>query len=148
MTEHDQQTSRPGRRLRVLVVDADHRVRESLAGLIELADCFEVVGATGLPVEAVETVRNRAPDIVLLDPRLPELDVGLSLVLALRALRPEIVLLVMGWSNAMENAALASGADGFLDKCADPGSLLEAVSTAAARADEMTYPEALVAPES
>ena len=115
-------------RRRVLIVDADHRVRDSLADLIELTDGLVVVGATGAPAEALELAGAHEPDIVLLDPRLPELDVALSLMTAIRASHPDVRVFIMGWSDAMENFALACDADGFIDKQVDPAGLLEAVA--------------------
>lgn len=112
---------------RILVVDADHRVRDSLAGLISLADGMEVVGTTGLPAEALGAVRQSRPDIVVIDPRLPELEVGLGLIGAIHRVRADVRILVLGWSADHEQIAMDAGADAFICKSADPVTVVEAV---------------------
>ena len=66
------------RPLRVLVVDADDRVRESLAGLLAIGDRVLVVGSAGQAATALALVREHRPDVVVVDPRLPEVDGGLA----------------------------------------------------------------------
>jgi len=116
---------------RILVVDADHRVRDSLAGLIALADGVEVVGAASEAAEAIAAVRRTHPDIVVIDPRLPELEAGLALIPAMHRVQPAALVLVMGWSQSLEPAALAVGAGGFICKTDDPVGVVEAVLGAA-----------------
>src|SRR6478735_8180356 len=70
--------------LRVVLVDADERVRESLAGLL----C--IVGSAGQTGPAMDLVLATEPDIVVLDPRLPEPDAGLSFIQRLRASAPGV----------------------------------------------------------
>jgi DNA-binding NarL/FixJ family response regulator len=112
---------------RIVVVDADHRVRDSFAGLIALAGGVDVVATTGQPAEAMKAVRRSRPDVVVLDPRLPELEEGLALIAAIHRVRPEVRVLVLGWSGDHEQMAMDAGADGFICKSADPVTLVEAV---------------------
>jgi DNA-binding NarL/FixJ family response regulator len=112
---------------RILVVDADHRVRDSFAGLIALVDGVEVVGTTGQPPQAMAALRRNHPDIVVIDPRLPDLEVGLALVGAMHRARPEVRVLVLGWLSDHEQLAMDAGADGFICKSADPVTVVEAV---------------------
>jgi DNA-binding NarL/FixJ family response regulator len=112
---------------RILVVDADHRVRDSLAGLIALAEGMEVVGTTGQPAEALNAVRQSRADIVVIDPRLPDLEVGLGLIGAIHRVHPDVRVLVLGWCVDHEQMAMDAGADGFICKSADPVTVVEAV---------------------
>jgi len=112
-------------------VDADHRVRDSLAGLIALADGVEVVGAASETTDAIAAVRRTHPDIVVVDPRLPELEAGLALIPAIHRVQPTALVFVMGWSPSLEPAALAVGAAGFICKTDDPVGVVEAVLEAA-----------------
>src|SRR3989442_6838430 len=116
---------------RIRVVDADHRVRHSLAGLIALADGVEAVGAASEAAEAIAAVRRTHPDIVVIDPRLPELEAGLALVPAIHRVQPAALVLVMGWSQSPEPPAPALGAGGFISKTDDPVGVVEAVPVAA-----------------
>jgi DNA-binding NarL/FixJ family response regulator len=131
---------------RILVVDADHRVRDSFAGLIALVDGVEVVGTTGQPPEAMAALRRNHPDIVVIDPRLPELGVGLALVGAMHRARPDVRVLVLGWSGDHEQLAMDAGADGFICKSADPVTVVEAVLAVALSPTPQAHPAAHPAP--
>ena len=118
--------------LRVLLVDADHRVRECLRDLISVGGRVDVVDAVGHGTAALEAVEREHPDVVVIDPRLPELDAGLALVSRLRATFPGVRILVMGWSDALEQAAARTRADGMLDKTAGPDELVAQIMAAGA----------------
>ena len=66
----------PENRTRVVIVDADHRVREGVVAAIELAGGLEVVGQAGYLLAAVSLIAETSPDVVILDPRLPDVDGG------------------------------------------------------------------------
>lgn len=74
--------------VRVLVVDADRRVRQSLAGLIRVSDGLELAGVAGDPVGAMHTLEHAEVDVVLIDPRLPEAEVGIALLGEIRTRWP------------------------------------------------------------
>ena len=126
--------SEPGQRthVRVVLVDADDRVRESLCGLLCIGDRLEVVGSTGRTGEALDLVTETHPDIVVLDPRLPELDGGgLSFIGRLRAIAPDVRVLVMTGADPAEQADLVAAADGYVRKTFRPSDLVAAVIAAA-----------------
>ena len=80
---------RPIGRLRILVVDADDRVRESLTGLLAIGD--QLHGRRQLPASrarALDLAAEHRPDVVIVDPRLPEVDGGLAFIAGLRASLP------------------------------------------------------------
>src|SRR4249919_716622 len=82
--------------LRLVVVDADDRVRETLTRLLEIGDRVEIVGSAGEADLALEIVEATAPDIVVVDPRLPEIESGLEFIRRLRLLAPSARIVVMG----------------------------------------------------
>jgi DNA-binding NarL/FixJ family response regulator len=123
----DRVDHRGGADRRIVIIDSDHRVRDSFAGLIALAGGANVVATTGQPAEALAAVRRGRPDVVVLDPRLPELEEGLTLIEAIHRIRPEVRVLVLGWSGDHEEMAMAAGADGFICKSGDPVTIVEAV---------------------
>jgi CheY-like chemotaxis protein len=84
--------------LRLLVVDADRRVRSSLTGLLELAEHVDVVGSVGHARAALDACESRLPDAVVIDPRLPELLDGVAFIRRLRAERPEVRIVVIAWA--------------------------------------------------
>jgi DNA-binding NarL/FixJ family response regulator len=122
----------PGDRahLRVVVIDADDRVRESLVGLLCIGDRLVVVGDAGQPNAGLDVVLATKPDIVVIDPRLPELEGGLSLIERVRAAAPRVRILVMG-SASLEGSDLQRAADGFVRKTFRPSDLVAAVVAAA-----------------
>jgi DNA-binding NarL/FixJ family response regulator len=125
--------SEPGqpRPLRVVVIDADDRVRESLVGLLCIGDRLVVVGNAGQTGPGFEIVRATEPDIVVIDPRLPEVDAGLSFIRRVRTLAPSVRILVMCGSDAFEGTELMRAADGFVRKTFRPSDLVAAVLAAA-----------------
>ena len=114
-------------RLRVLVVDADDRVRESLAGLLAIGDRVVVVGAAGHPAAAMDLVERMRPDLVLVDPRLPDVDAGTAFIKELRERHPTMRVLAMSWSDHLEQARVDCGADGLVRKTFRPSELLAAI---------------------
>jgi DNA-binding NarL/FixJ family response regulator len=119
----------PGQ-LRVVVIDADDRVRESLVGLLCIGDRLVVVGDAGQPGAGLDVVLATDPDIVVIDPRLPELDEGMSLIRRVRAAAPRVRILVLGAAN-LEGTDLQRAADGFVRKTFRPSELVAAVVAAA-----------------
>jgi two-component system response regulator DevR len=120
-----------GPHVRVVLVDADDRVRESLCGLLCIGDRLEVVGSTGQTGPALDLVTQTHPDIVVIDPRLPELDGGLSFISRLRAIAPDVRVLVMSGADPTEQADLVAAADGYVRKTFRPSDLVAAVIAAA-----------------
>ena len=120
-------------RRRILVVAADHRVRTSLTALIGLGDGLDAVAGAGTVAEAVELAARDHPDVVLLDPRLPDVDAGLGLIRALRAVDRSMRIVVLGATLELELGAFAAGADAFIDQCPDPTTIVDAVLSAALR---------------
>ena len=117
--------------LRVVVVDTDDRVRESLAGLLCIGDRLEVVGTAGQAGPALDVIIATHPDIVVIDPRLPEMDGGLSFIARLRAVAPDVRILVMSGADPTEGSDMLRAADGYVRKTFRPTDLVAAVCAAA-----------------
>ena len=122
--------------LRVLVVDADDRVCESLAGLLGIGERLVVVGGAGRPGPALELVASTKPDIVVVDPRLPDVDDGLAFIGRLRVDAPAIKVVVMGSFAGADQTSLAAAADGFVRKTFRPTELVAAIEAAGGRSAE------------
>jgi DNA-binding NarL/FixJ family response regulator len=86
---------------RVVVADDDVLLREGIASLLSTAG-FDVVGQAGDAKELDELVRERSPDVVVVDIRMPptQLNEGLEAASAIRAEFPEIGILLL--SNHVE----------------------------------------------
>ena len=114
-------------RLRVLVVDADDRVRESLTGLLAIGDRVQVVGGAGQPGAALDLALATRPDVVIVDPRLPDVDAGTAFIGRLREVVPDARILAMSWSAQLEHGGIDCGADGFVRKTFRPAELIAAI---------------------
>ena len=113
-------TQIPSPSQRILVVDDDHRVRDSLADLIGLADGVEVVGTTSQPAETLAAIERLRPSVVVIDPYLPDLKDGLAFIRSLRADGPRGLRIVATCRDGgIGEVALAAGADVVVDRCAD-----------------------------
>jgi len=128
--------------IRVLIADDQALVRSGLKMLVDSAPDLEVVGEAGTGAEAVAAARELAPDVVLMDIRMPLMD-GIEATRALAAdpATAEVRVLVLTTFDLDEYVfdALRAGASGFLLKDTDPEALLDAVRVVAAG-------EALLAP--
>ena len=124
-------TGQDGGVVRVVVVDDEPLVRTGLRAVLASSEEVAVVGEAGDGDAAVAVVRQTAPDVVLLDVRMPRLD-GIEATRRLRALRepPAVVLLTAFDLDRHVVDGLAAGAAGFLLKDAPEGQLLAAVRAA------------------
>ena len=117
--------------VRVLVVDDNDGFRSSLAALLDGGD-IQVVGQAASGPEAIELVRELAPDVVLMDVRMPDMD-GIEVTRRLKAYRPSIgvvALTGMEEQRAVRDM-LVAGASGYVLKDSDGEEILHAVRRAA-----------------
>jgi DNA-binding NarL/FixJ family response regulator len=109
-------------RIRVLIVDDQRLLREGFRKLIELEPNLEVVGTAGDGEEALATVERlhaerTAPEVVLMDVRMPRLD-GIAATRAFKERWPEIRIVILTTFDDREliQAGLQAGAQGYLLK--------------------------------
>jgi DNA-binding NarL/FixJ family response regulator len=113
--------------VRVLVADDHQLMREGTAALLAADERVEVVGLARDGREALALAERRAPDVVLLDLNMPELD-GLEACARLReGGGPEVLMLTVSDEEPDLYAALRVGAAGYLTKDVPPAELIEAV---------------------
>ena len=128
--------------IRVAVVDDQELVRSGFVVLLRAATDIEVVGEAGDGVEAVELCRRTAPDVVLMDVRMPRMD-GLEATRQImadpRCASTHVLVLTTFDQDDLVHEALRAGASGFLLKDTRPAQLLEAIAVVASG-------DALIAP--
>src|SRR5262249_24661426 len=119
--------------IRVLFVDDDDLMRAGLHAVLSSDEAIEVVGEAADGTEAVTAARRLAPDVVLMDVRMPGLD-GISATRELLALSPSVrvVILTTFEEDDYVFGGLRAGASGFLLKRTRPEELIDAVHTIAA----------------
>jgi DNA-binding NarL/FixJ family response regulator len=114
----------------VLLVDDQALVRMGLRLVIESEPDLEVVGEAADGAVAVAQVAALAPDVVVMDVRMPGVD-GIEATRRIVAAHPGARILVLTTFDVDEYAfaALRAGASGFLLKSARPEELVEAIRT-------------------
>ncbi|MEU1480460.1 response regulator transcription factor [Streptomyces sp. NPDC005760] len=113
---------------RVVVADDQTVVREGIVMLLGLLPGIEVVGAAGDGEEAVGLVAELAPDVVLMDLRMPRCD-GVEATRRIRAEYPgtQVVVLTTFGDDESLFPALKAGARGYLTKDAGGDEIVRAV---------------------
>jgi DNA-binding NarL/FixJ family response regulator len=119
--------------IRVVVADDQAMVRAGLRMVLEAEPDIRVVGEAADGLDAVAVARACAPDVVLMDIRMPRLD-GIAAAQRLDELGLAARVLMLTTFNEDEYlyAALRAGTSGFLLKEAPPEQLVEAVRVVAA----------------
>ena len=111
----------------MLVADDHQLMREGTAALLGADERIEIVGLARDGREALALAERRAPDVVLLDLNMPEVD-GLEACARLReGGGPEVLMLTVSDEEPDLYAALRVGAAGYLTKDVPPAELIEAV---------------------
>jgi DNA-binding NarL/FixJ family response regulator len=131
----------PAREITVVVADDQRLLRTGFRVILDAEPDITVVGEAADGRSAIDVVRRRRPDVVLMDIRMPELD-GLQAAETLLAdpdVRTAVVMLTTFDLDEYIYEALRVGASGFLLKDTPSDRLLDAVRVAAAG-------EALLAP--
>ncbi|ALO11884.1 Putative two-component system response regulator [Streptomyces venezuelae] len=119
--------------IRLIIVDDDPLVRAGLTFMLGGAEDLEIVGEGADGREVPELVERLAPDVVLMDIRMPHVD-GLTATERLRALpgAPEVVVLTTFHADEQVLRALRAGAAGFVLKDTPPAEIVAAVRRVAA----------------
>ncbi len=103
--------------IRVLVVDDQELFRRGLTMLLAVEPGLEVVGEAGDGIEGVALAETAAPDVILLDVRMPKQS-GIEACLAIKEAVPstKIIILTVSDEEADLYEAVKSGASGYLLK--------------------------------
>ncbi|MFF5244781.1 response regulator [Streptosporangium sp. NPDC000095] len=104
--------------IRVIVVDDQTLVRQGIRSLLDLTDDIEVVGEADDGMAALAAIEEHAPDVVLLDLRMPRHD-GIWVLRALRERAdgsPPVLVLTTFDNDTLVLDAMRAGACGYLLK--------------------------------
>jgi DNA-binding NarL/FixJ family response regulator len=115
--------------LRVVIADDQPMMRAGFKAVLEATGDIEVVGEAGNGEEAVQVATEHAPDVVLMDIRMPVLD---GIEATRRLPRQKVLILTTFGVDDYIIAALRAGASGFLLKDAPTAKVVEAVRAVAA----------------
>jgi DNA-binding NarL/FixJ family response regulator len=117
----------------VLVADDHYAVRVTYAEYLDACDGLDVVGAVETGLDAVEFCRGTAPDVVLMDVRMPVMD-GIEATRLIKRYAPAtaVVLVSAYEEDELVESGLRAGADAFLLKGVSGASLAEHIRGLAA----------------
>jgi DNA-binding NarL/FixJ family response regulator len=121
--------------IRVLLVDDQQTVRRGLGLRLHLEPDMQVVGEASGGKEALRLAQTLAPDVVLMDVEMPEMD-GIQATIALRAMRSPsaVVMMSIHDDRNIRLQAQAAGAVAFVTKNSMTEELLAAIRQAAGQA--------------
>ena len=130
------------KKIRVLVADDHSVVRQGLRMFLLVQPDMELVGEAQNGREAVALVTTLAPDVVLMDLLMPEMD-GIAATAAIKGVRPatQVLVLTTFLDDQRVAEAIQAGAVGFLLKEVEADDLIKAVR-GAARGEPQLHPEA------
>lgn len=108
-------TAQVGEPLRILVVDDEDLARQRILSLLARRSDFEVIGECATGTEAVRSIRELKPDIVLLDVQMPELD-GFDVISEIGAQNMPVVV----FATAFDDYAIDAFEVGAVDYLLKP----------------------------
>jgi len=120
--------------IRIAVVDDHAMVRAGVCRILESEADLKVVGQAGSGHEAVRLVREKRPDVVILDYGLPDLD-GLEVTRQIldSGVSTQVLILTMHGNEEYATRVIRAGASGFIVKVAPAEELIRAVRKVHAR---------------
>jgi len=117
----------PPGRIRVVLVDRDDLVRQTVAALLGIGGAIEVVGIAGHVGPALDLVITARPDVVVVDPRLPDVERGLAFVARLHATAPDVKVLLVCSPELLDRITAAAGVDRCVRKTYRPDEMTAAI---------------------
>ncbi len=127
----------------IVIVDDQILFREALRTLLQAQDEFEIIAEASNGLEAVTTVQDNQPDIVLMDLRMPEMD-GVQAIDIIHATYPDVKIIMLTTFDEDESLfdGLKAGAVGYLLKDMNAEQLFSSIR-AAARGEYILAPSAM-----
>ncbi len=120
------------RKIRLAIVDDHPVVRDGIERILSREEDISVIGSCADGRAALALVRETAPDVLLLDLSLPDMD-GFALIESIHRCGAETRILILSMHAEPEfaEAGRARGASGLVSKSASPESLLTAIRSVA-----------------
>lgn len=113
----------------VCIVDDNKQLRNALEEIITMSDGYKCIGTISTAEEAIDTLPQMKPDVVLMDIHLGSTESGIDCVRILKPLMPDTNFMMCTVYEEDEKIfeALSAGASGYILKKTAPGKLLESI---------------------
>ncbi|MBC8520148.1 MAG: response regulator [Gammaproteobacteria bacterium] len=113
-------------KISLLLIDDHPLIRKGIIQLLELHDGIELAGEADGGAEGIKLIKERQPDMVLLDLNMSNMD-GLTTLKKIKKQWPEIMVVILTVSDNPQNIiqAFRNNADGYLLKNTDPEMIVE-----------------------
>ncbi len=123
-----EESKKKDKRQRILIVDDNPNIRDGLRTLLSSHQSFEIVGVASDGREAVNSIDQYLPDLVLMDLSMPKMN-GLAATLEIKEKRPETKILALTVHKTDEyiTATLRAGADGYILKDSSRAELIQSI---------------------
>lgn len=106
-------------KIKVMLVDDSALVRQTLKGILESSELFEVTAAVGDPYQAVSKIAEEKPDVIILDIEMPRLD-GLSFLQRMMSQHPIPTIICSSLAEKGTDAWLKAISYGAVDVITKP----------------------------
>jgi DNA-binding NarL/FixJ family response regulator len=117
-----------GAKIKIIIVDDHHIVREGLTTIINFQDDMEIVGEASDGLQAIEMVNKFHPDLVLMDLRMPNLG-GAEAIQKIRESNPEVKFVILTTFKEDNDVfeGVSAGARGYLLKDTPSDEIIKAI---------------------
>ncbi|HHW67656.1 response regulator transcription factor [Defluviitalea raffinosedens] len=114
--------------IKVMIAEDQELIRQSLEFVISNKEDMKIVGLAATGKEAVELAKDKKPDVILMDIRMPEMD-GVEATKVIKKMNPDIKIIILTTFDDDEYVfdALKNGASGYLLKGISLNELVESI---------------------
>lgn len=118
--------------IRVVLADDQDLIRAGFTMILSVEEDMEVVAEASNGLEAIDLTTEHAPDVVLMDVQMPDMDgIAATREIVGRTRETKVVMLTTFDSDEYLFESLQAGASGFLLKNSDPDDLVSAIRSIA-----------------
>lgn len=114
--------------IKVMIAEDQELIRQSLEFVISNKEDMKIAGLAATGKEAVELAKDKKPDVILMDIRMPEMD-GVEATKVIKKMNPDIKIIILTTFDDDEYVfdALKNGASGYLLKGISLNELVESI---------------------
>lgn len=117
---------KPKKKIKVLIVDDSAVVRQVISSILKSDPEIEVIGMASDPYEAVKHIKEKLPDVITLDIKMPRMD-GLTFLRKIMNQHPIPVVIVSRLTASNPDISLKAIEYGAVDVISKPDSLRESL---------------------